>query len=108
MRCLLIANLRLARNDLRWFRMLLMSQGMMALESKDRVPTLSFNSFGAFIAGAAARANLVGDTGPSDPQNWIGDFGKGTDYLLRMLHAISSEAMTSYSERLAALFAEGN
>jgi len=83
-------------------------QGMMALEIKDRVPTLSFNSFGAFIAGAAARAKLVGDTGPSDPRNWIGDFGKGTDHVLLTLHAISPEAMTSYSERLAALFAEGN
>jgi hypothetical protein len=36
--------------------------GMIALELKDRVPTLAFNSFGAFIAGAAERASLVGDT----------------------------------------------
>jgi hypothetical protein len=52
--------------------------GMIALEIKDRVPTLSFKSFGAFTAGAAERANLVGDTGPSAPQNWIGAFGKGS------------------------------
>jgi len=83
-------------------------QGMMALEIKDRVPTLSFNSFGAFIAGAAARAKLVGDTGPSDPQNWIGDFGKGSDHVLLTLHALSPECLATYSERLAALFAEGN
>ena len=50
--------------------------GLIALEIKDRVPTLSFKSFGAFIAGAAERAKLVGDTGASDPQNWIGGFGK--------------------------------
>ena len=37
--------------------------GLIALEIKDRVPTLSFKSFGAFIAGAAERAKLVGDTG---------------------------------------------
>jgi len=42
--------------------------GLVALEVKDRVPTLSFKSFGAFIAGAAARAQLVGDTGASGPQ----------------------------------------
>src|SRR5882724_1738711 len=30
--------------------------GLIALEIKDRVPTLSFKSFGAFIAGAADRA----------------------------------------------------
>src|SRR6266404_564149 len=82
--------------------------GMIALEIKDRVPTLSFNSFGAFIAGAAERASLVGDTGPSDPQNWIGDFGKGSDHVLLTLHALSPECLTSYSDRLAALFAEGN
>src|SRR5713101_4006398 len=55
-------------------------QGLIALEIKDRVPTLSFKSFGAFTAGAAERAKLVGDTGPSDSQNWIGGFGKGSDH----------------------------
>ena len=50
--------------------------GLIALEIKDRVPTLSFKSFGAFIAGAAERAGLVGDTGPSAPENWIGGFRK--------------------------------
>ena len=48
--------------------------GLVALEIKDRVPTLSFKSFGAFIAGAAARASLVGDTGASAPENWIDAF----------------------------------
>ena len=52
--------------------------GLVALEIKDRVPTLSFKSFGAFIAGAAARANLVGDTGASAPENWISAFKSGT------------------------------
>ena len=79
---------------------------MVALEIKDRVPTLSFKSFGAFIEGAAARAKLVGDTGPSAPENWVGGFGKGSDHVLVTLHALSPEAMTSYSDRLSALFAQ--
>jgi deferrochelatase/peroxidase EfeB len=82
--------------------------GMIALEMKDRVPAISFKSFGAFIDGAAKRAGLVGDTGASDPQNWIGAFGKGNDHVMVTLHAISPEALTTYSERLSALFAQGN
>jgi hypothetical protein len=70
--------------------------GLIALEIKDRVPTISFKSFGAFIAGAAERANLVGDTGPSAPENWIESFGRGSDQVLVTLHAISPEAMTTY------------
>ncbi len=81
--------------------------GLLALEIKDRVPRLSFKSFGAFIAGAAERAKLVGDTGESDPQHWIGGFGTGSDHVLVTLHAMSPEAMTSYSDRLCALFVEG-
>jgi deferrochelatase/peroxidase EfeB len=81
--------------------------GLIALEIQDRVPTLSFKSFGAFIAGAAARAKLVGDSGESDPQHWIGGFGAGSDHVLITLHAMSSEAMAAYSERLSALFVEG-
>jgi deferrochelatase/peroxidase EfeB len=83
-------------------------QGMIALEINDRVPTLSFKSFGAFVAGAAERAKLVGDTGPSAPENWVGDFGKGNDHALFTLHAMSPESMAGYSERLSSLFAEGN
>ncbi len=51
--------------------------GLVALEIKDRVPTLSFKSFGAFVDGAAERAKLVGDTGASDPQHWIGGIRQG-------------------------------
>ncbi len=81
--------------------------GMIALELGDRVPTVSFKSFGAFTAGAAERAKLVGDTGASAPQNWIGAFGRGSDHVLVTLHALSPEAMASYGDRLAALFVEG-
>jgi len=82
--------------------------GMLALEIKDRVPALSFKSFGAFTSGAAERAKLVGDTGPSAPQNWIGAFGKGRDHVLLTLHTLSPHAMKSYSDRLSALLAEGD
>jgi deferrochelatase/peroxidase EfeB len=82
--------------------------GLLALEVKDHVPTLSLKSFGAFVAGAGARAELVGDTGPSAPQNWIAGFGKGSDHVMVTLHAISPEAMMTYSHRLSALFSEGN
>jgi deferrochelatase/peroxidase EfeB len=82
--------------------------GLVALEVKDRVPMLSFESFGAFMAGAAARADLVGDNGASAPQNWISAFGRGTDHVLVTLHAMSPEGMTTYSNLLSALFAQGD
>ena len=82
--------------------------GMIALEIKQRIPNISFKSFGAFTAGAAERASLVGDTGPSVPQNWVGGFGKGSDHVLVTLHAINPDSMKSYTDRLTALFAEGN
>ena len=82
--------------------------GLIALEIKDRVPTVSFKSFGAFTQGAAGRAKLVGDTGASAPENWVASFGKGSDHVLVTLHAISPAAMKSYSDRLTTLFAEGS
>jgi hypothetical protein len=51
---------------------------------------------------------LVGDTGVSGPENWIDGFGKGGDHVLVTLHAMSSDAMNSYSDRLSALFSEGD
>jgi len=82
--------------------------GLIALEVKNRVPTISFASFGAFVAGAAGRAGLVGDTGASAPQNWIDVFKTDAGHVMVTLHALSPEAMTTYSDRLSALFAEGN
>jgi deferrochelatase/peroxidase EfeB len=81
--------------------------GMIALQLKERVPAMSFQSFTAFTAGASQRARLVGDIGPSAPEHWIGGFGQGKDHVLVTLHALSPEAMGSYSDRLAALFVEG-
>ena len=51
---------------------------------------------------------MVGDVGASAPQNWSGGFGEGHDHVLVTLHAISPEAMQTYTDRLCAWFAEGN
>ena len=82
--------------------------GLVALEIEERVPTLSFKSFSAFIEGAAQRAESVGETGPSSPANWIAGFGEGHDHVLVTLHAISPEALNGYSDRVRAWFTEGN
>ena len=72
--------------------------GLVALEVKDRVPSLSFKSFGAFTAGAAERAPLVGDTGASAPEHWIGGFGKGSDHVL-MTDRKSTRLNSSHQHR---------
>jgi deferrochelatase/peroxidase EfeB len=81
--------------------------GLLALEVKDRVPNLAFKSFNAYIAGAAARAEMVGDSGASGPQHWVGGFGSGNDHVMLTLHAASLEALKTYSDRLSALMVEG-
>jgi deferrochelatase/peroxidase EfeB len=81
--------------------------GMIALEIKQRVPNVSFKSFGAFTEGAAARAKLVGDIGLSGPENWAEAFQKSADHVMVTLHAISPAAMQTYTNRLVALFSEG-
>ena len=53
--------------------------GLVGSGTKSRVPGLSFKSFTAFVEGAAARAERVGDKGPNGPENWIGGFGKETN-----------------------------
>jgi deferrochelatase/peroxidase EfeB len=82
--------------------------GLLALEVNDRVPAMSFKSFRAFTAGAAERAHLVGDIGAGAPEHWIDAFGKGRDHVLVTLHALSPDAMSAYSDRLSALFGEGD
>jgi deferrochelatase/peroxidase EfeB len=79
-----------------------------ALELKSRVPDLSFKSFTAFVDGAAARAERVGDTGPSGPEHWIEAFGNGNGHVLLTLHALTEQTLEAYSARLSALFAEGS
>ena len=82
--------------------------GLVALGMEERVPALSFESFGAFTDGAPRRAESVGETGLSSPDNWIDGFRNGHDHVLVTLHAISPEALNDYSDRLRAWFTEGN
>lgn len=82
--------------------------GLLALDVKNRIPNLSFKSFKAFSDGAAARAKLVGDAGRHAPEHWTGGFGSGNDHVMMTLHAMSPDAMSSYSDRISALVAEGN
>ena len=82
--------------------------GLVALGIEGFVRTLSFRSFGAFVEGAAERAESVGDVGASSPQNWISGFGKGDDHVLVTLHAAGPDAMEAYSDKLCAWFVEGN
>ena len=82
--------------------------GLVALGIEERVPALSFESFGAFTDGAPRRAESVGETGLSSPDNWIDGFRNGHDHVLVTLHAISPEALNDYSDRLRAWFTEGN
>ena len=78
--------------------------GLLALEVKDRVPTLSFQSFPAFVEGAAKRAEGLGEVGASARENWIGGFGKGDDHVLLTLYAINPQALETYSAKLSALY----
>ena len=55
----------------------------------------------------SARSGL-GDTGLHAPQHWLGGFGTGADHVLVTLHALDPQALTTYSTRLSALFAEGH
>jgi Dyp-type peroxidase family len=80
--------------------------GLLALEVREREPALSFESFNAFVAGAAARAASVGDTGPSAPNHWTGKFGSGEDHVLITLHAMSPDALETYTDQLTSLFNE--
>ena len=82
--------------------------GLVALEVKERVPGLSFKSFGAFIEGAASRAEPLGDSGESGPETWVGGFGTGEDHVVVTLHALTLEALRAYHLRLKALFTRGN
>jgi hypothetical protein len=72
---------------------------------RDGVPDLSFKSFPAFQAGAAARAVMLGDVGTSAPDHWVGRFGSGDDHVLVTLYAADRHIRDEYSARLDALFA---
>jgi deferrochelatase/peroxidase EfeB len=67
------------------------------------VPGLSFRSFPAFVAGAAARAPALGDTGPSAPEHWIDSFRTDDGHVLVSLYAPSREHLEQHSSCLDSL-----
>src|SRR5260370_2746726 len=75
--------------------------GLVALEIKERVPTVSFKGFDAFSGGAAKRPELVGDTRASGPQNWVGSFGTGSDHVLVTLPPINPAPMSTFTHQLS-------
>ena len=82
--------------------------GFIALEIKDRVPALSFKSFNAFVAGAAERAELVGDTGPSAPRELGGGFGKGARSRTGDAARSESRSDAELHRAFVSFFAQGN
>ena len=82
--------------------------GLLALEVKDRVPTSRSSRSTRSSPEPPSGRNWSATPEPSGPQNWIGGFGTGNDHVLLTLHAISPEALTTYSDRLSALLAEGD
>jgi hypothetical protein len=67
-------------------------------------PDLSFESFPSFIAGSKAQADVVGDTGDSDPAHWVGGLGGGNDHVLLSLYASDNDALEKHSQTLRQQF----
>lgn len=57
-----------------------------------------------FAAGAVARAGLVGDTGQSGPQNWIGQLASPDLHVLLFLFAQTEDALEQVTTRLRAMY----
>ena len=81
--------------------------GLLALGVKDRVPSLSFKSFPAFVEGAAKRAEMLGEVGKSAPANWIEGFGRQNDHVLLTLYATNPQNLETCSTKLSAICATG-
>jgi deferrochelatase/peroxidase EfeB len=71
--------------------------GLVALE----LPASSLGSFPEeFVAGAAARAERVGDTGESNPQHWIGQFASPGLHILLFLFAETEDILERITGQL--------
>ncbi|WP_392475935.1 Dyp-type peroxidase [Nostoc sp. C110] len=80
-------------------------EGLKALKLRDD----SLSSFPKeFIQGSAARAEKVGDTGASAPENWKGKLGTPEAHILLTLFAQSSHVLESVTMTLRALFTQQN
>lgn len=82
--------------------------GLDALGVTKRIPAIPSGSFTAFVDGAAARAQSVGDSGPNGPESWIGGFGSGDDQVMMTLFTTEPDQLQTYSARLTALLKAGN
>jgi deferrochelatase/peroxidase EfeB len=70
------------------------------------LPAASLASFPRdFVEGAAARAAIVSDTGPSAPVNWKGGLNSGKAHLLVLLFAQSEEILERVTSQLRDLWA---
>jgi len=68
----------------------------------------SFSGSRAFVAGAAARAKAIGDTGESAPERWDKHLGTADVHILLSLYAQSPALLESYTTLLCNLFAQQN
>ncbi|HEY7118705.1 MAG TPA: hypothetical protein VH475_19095 [Tepidisphaeraceae bacterium] len=82
--------------------------GLVALGIDDLVPGVSFRSFPAFVAGAAARAPALGDNGPSAPDQWIDSFTTNGGHVLVTLYAPSRNLLEEHSACLDQILASNN
>jgi Dyp-type peroxidase family len=55
-----------------------------------------------FRDGMAARADLLGDTGPSSPQAWEAGYGTGDAHVLVSVHALDAAALDQALDRIQA------
>jgi deferrochelatase/peroxidase EfeB len=60
-----------------------------------------------FAAGAVARADRIGDTGPSSPENWIGQLASPDLHVLLFLFAQTEEVLEHATTRLRATYSNG-
>ncbi len=79
-------------------------EGLSALQ----LPDASLRLFPSeFKDGSAARAEMVGDTGESAPENWVvGGPNTPTPHMLLVLYAQSSDVLESKTTTLRSLFAQ--
>lgn len=70
------------------------------------VSGFDFRSFPSFVAGAAARAQAVGDIGASAPQRWLGSLGSGSDHVILTLYALDATTLEALSGELRKGFSQ--
>ena len=82
--------------------------GLVALKVQDLVPDLSFRSFSAFVAGAAERAQMLGDDGTSAPSHWIESFRNDDGHVLATLYAPNQDLLEQHTQSLSRVLTANN